>query len=563
MSTSNDTDSAEEEEEYTTSYSKLLQQRAKLAHLSYPNNDIHSKRSSNYPSLNHYIFTSGGLNNYYSSYRDSQKRGMQQGRKELGIRLIQQRWRGGYHVTTNDFADDHDTKRRLSDGEKYSAVSSSSRVHDERRQKSKRRRANSLYFSEDDTSLSSPNNNYYSNITSDTSSTLTTNKHLTPQSKQTASIQPPLLFRRTNSTLYYSNERLYTNIQFLTDTFNVVIGVDNYGDLDVVRVVSSSSFNGGAGGGGGGVANVSDGACHEEVEGGENNGECGIGTLQADRLPLCNNIHSHGNDGPRHPMDKNFHCEVFGYNNGSKFVVGLQSGRVQLFTTEHAHAAAAGNCLDKDGGGENSPSLGSTTDLWSCLPSTSNVTIGPQRRYHRNDDYSLTTMLTSNNNTTRTTSSSVFDAYNTSFLEEISDWDNNTDQYTSNQHHLLLQGNNNKRRCPWAFREGGSLSSTALIGVCVDAEGDCFSLRVLDERLLQQQQPKNGFDSSSCEASMMKVVVVDDRNATSMNCRERVESVCFTGEYGLVTSHSIARNDDEIGSELTATCLKVSFMACV
>ena len=59
---------------------------------------------------------------------------------------------------------------------------------------------------------------------------------------------------------------------------------------------------------------------------------------------------------------------------------------------------------------------------------------------------------------------------------------------------------------------------------------------------------------------MMKVVIVDDGNTTSMNCRERVESVCFTGEYGLVTSHSIAQNNDEIGSELTATCLKVSFI---
>jgi hypothetical protein len=551
MSTSNDTDSAEEEEEYTTSYTKLLQQRAKLAHLSYNNNDMHS-RSSNY-SLNDYIFTSGGQNDSYNNYRNIQKRGMQQqGRKELGVRLIQQRWRGsGYHDVTNDFAEqDDDTKGGLSNGEEYGAISSSSRVrHDDGQQKrSKRRRANSLSFSdEDDTSLSSPNN-YYSNITSYTSNTLNNNNKTAPQQPPTSSIQPSLLFRRTNSTLYYSNERLYTNIQFLTETTsNVVIGVDNYGDLDVV-CVPSSSFNDGGSVSGGGAS---------EQEDGENNdgGECGIGTLQADRLPLFNNIHNHANDGPRHPMDKNFHCEVFGYENGSKFVVGLGSGQVQLFTTEHAHAATAGNCRNEQGG-ENSPTLGSTTNLWSCLPSTSTVTTGPQRRYHRNDEYSLVTMLTSNNNNTTQTTSSVFDAYNTSFLEEISNWDNNTDQ-TSNQHHVLLQGNNNKRRCPWAFREGGSLSSTALIGVCVDAEGDCFSLRVIDERLLQQT--KNGSDSSC--AAMMKVVVVDDRNAaTSMNCRERVESVCFTGEYGLVTSHSIAQNNDEIGSKLTATCLKVSLI---
>ncbi|KAL7491926.1 hypothetical protein ACHAWT_001170, partial [Skeletonema menzelii] len=210
-----------------------------------------------------------------------------------------------------------------------------------------------------------------------------------------------------------------------------------------------------------------------------------------------------------------------------------------------AAAFSVGNCLNE--GGDAPSSLGSANDLWSCLPSTSTITIGPQRRYYKSEKYPLSILLSNN----IAQKASVFDAYTTSFLEEISDWDKTHDD-TPNHHHLL-QGDG----CPWAFREGGSLSSTALIGACVDAEnGDCFSLRVIDERLLQQQQSNDG-SASSCGAAMMKVVVVDDRNAAaSLNCRERVDAVCFSGEYGVVTSHSIAVARNGAASNITATCLK-------
>ena len=266
-------------------------------------------------------------------------------------------------------------------------------------------------------------------------------------------------------------------------------------------------------------------------------------------MPLCSN--TNGGNGPRVPTLDNFHCELFGYDNGTRFAVGLRSGRMQLFTTERAAAAAAaGNCLNEQREDTSSSSLGSTNALWSCLP-PSTTTIGPQRRYHKSDKYPLSTMLSSTTNKT-----SLFDAYNTSFLEEISDWDNNHIDALTPSHHHLLQCDG----CPWAFREGGcgSLSGTALIGACVDAEnGDCFSLRVVDER--QQSNSGNG-SASACASAMNNVVVVDDRRDASfkpINCRERVESLCFSGEYGLVTSHSIARNDD-MESQLTATCIKVS-----
>jgi hypothetical protein len=234
--------------------------------------------------------------------------------------------------------------------------------------------------------------------------------------------------------------------------------------------------------------------------------------------------------------------------------------------------------------------LATTNSLWSCLPlspSTSIATIGPQRRYRRNDQYPLSNILSSGITTAPSTppnnyydKKSIFDAYNTFVFEEISDWDIssssilNTNDNTNcsrrrHQNLLRIQGNG----CPWAFREGGGMSSTSLIGACVDVDnGDCFSLRVIDERCYslhcchQQHHQQEPQEHSSC----LNVIVVDDRNAPSKsgrNCIEKIDSVCFTGEFGLVTSHSISSgSSSSSGSandephQLTATSLKVSYL---
>ena len=59
----------------------------------------------------------------------------------------------------------------------------------------------------------------------------------------------------------------------------------------------------------------------------------------------------------------------------------------------------------------------------------------------------------------------------------------------------------------------------------------------------------------------MNVIVVDDYpskqgNGSGGRCNERVDSVCFSGEFGLVTSHSIMNAVDD-NQELTATSIKV------
>lgn len=559
-----DRNNKEEEEYYTTTFTKILQQKKKYPALHYIHANIMNRNNSNCSSL---VFA-GGQNNYNYHHPNNSKNKVQQeytsGRRQLGIRMIQQRWqsRGGRTLTTTMNKSPKNKNRMIGwsntadndalfdcekDDDDEDAVIF---CHNDKRQRRGRSAHDDDDFSDfSDESSSSPSPYNYNN------------------NAATLSIQPTLLFRRTHANLSYysSTTRHYTNIQFLNNP-SVVIGVDNYGDLDVVRVPLSSCSSFGSGNGGG--FNDGDGTSSNDDE--EDGGGGGIGTLQADRMPISNEmIHRHNNNnsnnnngGPRQPMD-NFHYEVYGYDNGTKFAVGLRSGRVQLFTTERAAAAAAAS----DRGAttttsSSSSSLASTNALWSCLPSTittTTTTIGPRRRYRAHDKYPLSIMMLSNTTTTTTNNkSNLFDAYNTSFLEEISDWDK--DDLLHANHHLRGDG------YPWAFRDGGGgLSGTALMGACVDVEnGDCFSLRVIDERCCQQSN--NGNDSSSSLLSagtpaMLNVVVVDDRSSKrrfNSATTERVDSVCFSGEYGLVTSHSITRKKNDIDSRLTATSIKVS-----
>ena len=381
-----------------------------------------------------------------------------------------------------------------------------------------------------------------------------------------------LLFRRNSNSSSIStmiSPRHYSQLQFLSASGGsdvILIAVDNYGDLDIIR-----------------------------------SSRCGEGstrgsTLQADRMSIFaspssssfavqNNHHENENvmagvEGPRQPMNNNFHYEIYSYDSGNKLAIGLRGGRVQLFgSTERAAAAKRNNS-------SSSMDARGARLLWSCLPSTS-VTIGPQRRYRCNDQYPLSRILSSsnnnNNNTTTTTASisirereNVLDAYNTFIFEEISDWDRVDDDYYFTLRRRGGSGGSAAAAlnrmilgdgCPWAFREGSSnggnggngMSGTALIGACVDIDnGDCFSLRVIDERCCFTSSPA----SSSCCNSTMNVIVVDDYpskqggNGGSSRVNERVDSVCFSGEFGLVTSHSITNAVGD-NQELTATSIKV------
>ena len=405
-----------------------------------------------------------------------------------------------------------------------------------------------------------------------------------------------LLFRRNSnfSSISTMISRNYSQLQFISANSGsgdviLLVAVDNYGDLDIIHSRRCDD-------------KLSSLCC----EGSTTSSERGA-TLQADRMSIFaspssrssfasqNNHtnHHHENEnvmvgGPRQPMANNFHYEIYSYDSDNKLAIGLRGGRVQLFDSLERAAAATSSVVKRNNGRSsvgitNSSSTTTTTArgailLWSCLPSTS-VTIGPQRRYRCNDHYPLSRILSSSNKNTATSASirereNVLDAYNTFIFEEISDWDRVDDDYFTLRRQRGGSAALNRmilgEGCPWAFREGSSnggngMSGTALIGACVDIDnGDCFSLRVIDERCYSTSSPAS---SSSCCNSTMNVIVVDDYPSKQGNgggsswSNERVDSVCFSGEFGLVTSHSITNAVGDNRGELTATSIKVSFVS--
>ena len=486
-----------EQEDYTTTYIKKVQQPAK-----YPSAHYHRH-------LNNDALSNSSLEMLFAAEHNRQtaKLGRMDcnERKRLGVKLIQRRWRGDYAITerggvirVDECSDDEGNENNNGNN------------IEKRRKRPRVDSTNSI-----------------------TSNKFKNNKATATQ--KSTSIHPKLLYRRTSSHLSHSNARYYKDIHFLHSS-SVVIGVDNYGDLDIVRVPSlhcgrlspSSCRNNNC---------FDDCADDDDNDYSGGGGGGGVGKLQADRISIINNNNNNEtyNNGPRQAMNQ-FHYELFGYDHGDKFAVGTRCGKVQLFATERASNESAIGSAHRSNNGRcgNNTAVGSTNALWACLPATS-TTIGPRRRYYKSDKCPLYKMLSNHNNNDKNI---IFDAYNTSYLEEILHWDNDDDNFlTSN----AVQGSG----CPWAFRESG----TSLLGACVDADnGDCFSLRVIDERC-------------GLESSIMNVIVADcGKNASAAkatsNSGEVVDTVCFSGQFGLVTSHRVWDNYLAPAS----SCLKVSVL---
>ncbi|KAL9185878.1 hypothetical protein ACHAXT_003655 [Thalassiosira profunda] len=179
--------------------------------------------------------------------------------------------------------------------------------------------------------------------------------------------------------------------------------------------------------------------------------------------------------------------EPYGYRRGERFVIGMPGGRMQLFSTEKMEGYDwVENCAP-DGPGH----------AWSTLE-----TQRPKRRIERRSNFSLASMLQMDR------SALLQEVYITP--GELPDVDSNS---------RFPSGGN-----IWAFREGGigGGSGTALLGACVDVESDCFSLRVMDERVggLSSAAPSHVFVDMSSRAG------------------DEIQSICFSGEHGIVTSHA-------------------------
>ena len=257
------------------------------------------------------------------------------------------------------------------------------------------------------------------------------------------SVKSSLLFRRPNPD--FDSNQFYNKLLYLDQS--TILGVDNCGRFDIVGMISE--------------VNTEDGTSH------------GCGKLLADGIKLsCHDSNTLRGIQP----------EVYAYQNGSKFVAGLPSGDMEIFSTERATGIH-----------------------------TSTQHIGPRRRFGRDEMHSLRDMLSV------TDHEKLLEEFHSG--SELSCWDNGSDSFRLDRDIT----SSDFKPCPqWAFREGGGASSSALIAACIDAEGDCFSLRIIDERIRDTE----------CRPT----VFVDTSSNFGLDEQGIVQSICFTGEYGLVVA---------------------------
>jgi hypothetical protein len=274
--------------------------------------------------------------------------------------------------------------------------------------------------------------------------------------------QLTLLFRRNNPD--YASRNYYCDIQFLNSS--TLLGVNNHGHFDIIGISNGAK------------------------EGVMNEGKL-CGKLLSDGIQVS----------VTDERSSATNLQVYGFRNGSKFVVGMPSGDAEIFSTERAV-----------------PSFHPTESfyppaytLWSCLPLVVTQHIGPRRRFLMNRKYSLQKMLCLTDYEALLKESNDHSTFN-----EISSWRENC---------LGLERSESSfcRRCKsaWAFREEGLGSSSALVGACIDPEMDSFSIRMFDER--------------NKDVENRPTVLVDTTPALKPS-EEKAKLICFTSDYGLVLS---------------------------
>lgn len=282
------------------------------------------------------------------------------------------------------------------------------------------------------------------------------------------SVHPTLIFRPTH--IDYSSMRHYRQLHFLNSS--TILAHDSHGLFDLIGIDDKASKDG------------------DKVP----------GRLLASGIKLSSDQYLQMKECP---------LEVYGYQSGAKFVVGLSSGDVEIFSTQRAAMRNSDEVWHP-----------STAALFSCLPPVATKHIGPRRRFRRNIHYPLQYMLFAECHETM-----LQDSHKGSIFEDLhSCYD---DSLSIRKTHRSFGFNINTQ---WAFREGSIGSSSVLIGACVDQEGDCFSLRIFDERSKQAVDRQKVFVDVSC------------RSRPRHNDQDNLSSICFTGEYGLVTSHNVFVN---------------------
>ena len=322
-----------------------------------------------------------------------------------------------------------------------------------------------------------------------------------------------LVYRKPNID-YTSNSSEYQSIKFISD--HTVVAVDSRGYLDFVGLPLHNTNT-----------SCSTTSLNVQSNNNEDDGRrFGVGTHLA-RVPIAPPP-SATSSGIYH-LGKHV-LELYPYAQGEKVAIGLPSGQVRLFASERLDVLDSSSCTYGVTDTHRTPVGGEFTNphaIWSCLPITS---LGPKRRYTRSNQYGLYPSMIASMLTIPKREDLPESSHNLKYSMEITNWNTdlflfyrqqNCPPFIQNHHYDAL----------WAFREGGIGSNSALIGAFVDPELDCFSLRQFDERVA------NGSTTSSA-------VFVD--NSCKEKCNgDEVNSICFTGDFGLVTNHISNRRKKE------------------
>ncbi|KAL3787263.1 hypothetical protein HJC23_004137 [Cyclotella cryptica] len=286
-----------------------------------------------------------------------------------------------------------------------------------------------------------------------------------------ASVHPALLFRQTN--IEYCSMMHYCNLHFLNSS--TILANDSRGRFDLVGICNGK---------------------------GNKDGDQTVGRLLANGIKLSSDQYLEVNASP---------LEVYGYQGGAKFAVGLPSGDVEIFSTERTSTTNVDETW-----------YPSVAEFCLCLPRVTTQHIGPRRLFKRNIHYSLQYMLSVPDHELL-----IQDSNDYCILKELRSCSCGNESLSNDRTHHSVGFNIHTQ---WAFREGGIGSSSALIGACKDREGDCFSLSIIDERNQQAAGRQRVFAE------------VPYHSQPYFSDEDNLVSICFTGEYGLATGHCTLLN---------------------
>lgn len=223
--------------------------------------------------------------------------------------------------------------------------------------------------------------------------------------------------------------------------------------------------------------------------------------------------------------------ELKSLSNGQSFVAGSPSGDLEIFATEREFTWTKErfeHCLSSR---KVEPKVRTVLRHDHVDEKFLRMVLhlgAPRRRYYRNFTNAKLSLQTLISDLSASNSALRYE------LSEIPDWDMNSSLLdTEYQTSRVVENKINK--CSWDFREIGS----TLLAAHVHPQKDCFSIHTIDNNV-QYIQNRNGNASSKHTGNAKPLVCLDTKPCSShRKMLEDIVSVCFVGDWGIATAHTL------------------------